>query len=238
MSRFLKFILVGCLILSASVFGVVPAEQAANASETASSGYTREEIKTALRDYERTGTANEIAKAVLLPASMGITLPNLNPAKVQNETPLSAYGNREDFYAALRTHGYDDPDMKNMPYWKYEKLEADWLLEPELAALLVATNPELADRDLSQWTYGDYTRFNEQKNAENLAARFTPEQQAKLEARGIRMEDLRPLMKTFFDAETILAQSDETLRSLIEDWYETKLTLSLGADWRLSARVA
>ena len=241
MQRIVKIILGGCLILSLAIFGFTPAtNQKEEAIQKAASaaGYTREEIKTALLQYERSGEKNAVVMDILLPSSMGIKIPNLNPAKVLNETPLKEYGNRADFYAALRAHGYDDPDMENMPYWQHEQLESNWLLDPSIAASLAVSNPELADRDLSNWTYGDYTRFNEQKEADHLAALFTPEQLTELEQRGIRIEDTRPLLKTFYQTDTILEQSDETLRSILEDWYETKLTLSLGADWRLSARIA
>lgn len=240
MTKLLKFILGGCLILSLSIFGFTPDTNEGKESlqkAAATVGYTREEIKTALLEYEQTGRADDMIQDILLPASMGIEIPNLNPAKVLNETPLKEYGGREEFYANLRAHGYDDPDMENMPYWQYEQLEANWLLEPEMVELLAGTNPELADRDLSQWTYADYNRFNEQRNEENLMNWFTEEQQAELKARGIRAEDLRPLLKMFHQPETILQQPDYALKAILEDWYETKLTLSLGADWRESARI-
>lgn len=240
MTKLLKFILGGCLILSLSVFGFTPAvnQKEENLQQAAANvGYTREEIKTALLEYERTGQAGAVAEAVLMPASMGIEIPNLNPAKVLNDTPLKEYGGREEFYAELRAHGYDDPDMENMPYWQYEQLESNWLLSQEMIDLLAATNPELADRDLSKWTYADYRLFNEQRNQEALASWFTAEQQAELAERGIRIEDTRPLLKVFYQAEAVLAQPDYALKSILEDWYETKLTLSLGADWRESARI-
>ncbi|MBQ8894708.1 MAG: hypothetical protein IJ043_09930 [Clostridia bacterium] len=241
MSKLLKFILGGCLILSLSIFGFTPATDLKQESldrAAASVGYTREVVKTALMEYERTGRMGTVAHDVLLPTSMGIKIPNLDPSKVLNETPLSSYGNREAFYEALRSHGYDDPDMENMPYWQYEQLESNWLLDSETAAYLLASNPELADRDISHWTYGDYNRFNDQKETEILAAWFTAEQLEELEARGIRIEDTRTLLKEFHQPETILAQSDATLKALLEDYYEIKLAFSLGADWRESARIA
>lgn len=239
MTKLFKFILGGCLILSLSVLGFTPAvnqKEEALQQAAANVGYSREEIKTALLEYERTGKTSEIAEAVLLPASMGIEIPNLNPAKVLNDTPLKEYGGSETFYAALRAHGYDDPDMENMPYWQYQQLESDWLLEQETIDLL-AGYPELADRDLSQWTYADYNRFNEQRSQDILASWFTEEQLSELQERGIRVEDTRPLLKAFYDPETILEQPDYALKAVLEDWYETKLTLSLGADWRESARI-
>jgi hypothetical protein len=81
----------------------------------------------------------------------------------------------------ILAHGYDDGDMANMPYWQYEQLESRWLLDEALRNSLAASNPELADRDLSHWTYGDYHRFNEQKSTENLAAWFSAEQLAELD---------------------------------------------------------
>lgn len=239
MTKLFKFILGGCLILSLSVFGFVPAvnqKEEALQQAAANVGYSREEIKTALLEYERTGKTGEVANAVLMPASMGIEIPNLNPAKVLNDTPLKEYGDRETFYAALRAHGYDDPDMENMPYWQYAQLESDWLLEQETIDLL-SGYPELADRDLSQWTYADYNLFNEQRSQDVLASWFSAEQLSELQMRGIRVEDTRPLLKMFSQPENILAQSDSTLKTILEDWYETKLTLSLGADWRESAKI-
>jgi hypothetical protein len=240
MSKTFKIVLACALILSLAVaVGFIPAgnpKEEALQKAASSVGYPREEIKSALLRYERSGEKNGVAEAVLLPASMGIKTPSINPAKVLNDTPLHYYGNREVFYAALRSHGYDDGDMANMPYWQYEQLESRWLLDEALRNSLAASNPELADRDLSHWTYGDYHRFNEQKSTENLAAWFSAEQLAELESRDIRIEDTRPLLKEFYQPETILAQSDETLRTAIEEWYETKLILSLGADWRESAK--
>ena len=240
MSKIFKITIACVLILSLAVaVGFIPAgnpKEEALQKAASAVGYSREEIKSALLLYEKTGEPNAVTKAVLMPASMGIEIPSLNPSKVLNDTPLRDYGGREEFYAALRSHGYDDADMANMPYWQYEQLESQWLLDEELQAILRSSNPELADLDLSHWTYGDYNRFNEQKSTENLAAWFSAEQLAELEARDIRIEDTRPLLKEFYQPETILAQSDETLRSSIENWYETKLILSLGADWRESAK--
>ncbi len=238
MTKLLKFILCGCLIMSLSVLGFAPTELAENTRIT-EAGYTREEVKMGLARYERTGKPNAITEAVLLPASLGIEIPNLDPAKVLNDTPLKEYGGREDFYAELRAHGYDDPNMENMPYWQYEQLSSHWLLDREMAELLAATNPELADRDLSQWTMGMYREFNDQRNRQSIEAYFTAEQLAELNARNIRPEDLQPLLRDYyFQADLILAQSDDALKTALEGWYETKLTLSLGADWRESARIA
>lgn len=238
MTKLLKFILCGCLIMSLSVVGFAPAELAENTRIT-EAGYTREEIKAGLARYERTGKTNDVTDAVLLPASLGIETPNLDPAKVLNDTPLKEYGGREEFYAELRAHGYDDPNMENMPYWQYEQLSDHWLLEQEMIDLLAATNPELADRDLSQWTNGMYREFNAQRNQQQLAAHFTAEQLEELEKRNIQLADLQILLREYyFQPELILAESDETLKAALEGWYETKLALSLGADWRESARIA
>lgn len=240
MSKFIKYILIVSLIFTLCIFGFTPVinyKEAALQEAAAAAGYTREEIKTALLQYERAGTVSKITNTVLLPASMGITVPNLDPAKVLNETPLKEYGSKEEFYAELRAHGYDDPDIENMPYWQYEQLSDNWLLDQQTVARLYAYYPELKARNLATWTNKDYRLFNKQNNKEILAGWFTTEQLAELETRGIQIEDTRPLLKTFYQPETILAQSDETLKAILEDWYQTKLALSLGADWRESARI-
>lgn len=240
MSKFVKIALIVSLILTLCIFGFTPVtdyKEVALQEAAAAAGYTREEVKTALLQYEQTGTVNKVTNTVLLPASMGITTPNLNPAKVLNETPLKEYGGKEEFYAELRAHGYDDPDMENMPYWQYEQLSGNWLLDTETVEMLYACYPALGERDLTAWTNKDYRLFSEQNNKELLAGWFTAEQLAELKARGIQLEDTRPLLKTYYQPETVLAQSNETLKAILEDWYQTKLTLSLGADWRQSARI-
>jgi hypothetical protein len=240
MSKFVKIALIVSLILTLCIFGFTPVinyKEAALQEAAAAAGYTREEVKTALLHYERTGTVSKVTNTVLLPASMGITTPNLNPAMVLTETPLKEYGGKEEFYAELRAHGYDDPDMENMPYWQYEQLSGNWPLDTETVEMLYACHPVLAERDRTAWTNKDYRLFSEQNNKELLAGWFTAEQLAELKARGIQLEDTRPLLKTYYQPETILAQSDETLKAILEDWYQTKLTLSLGADWRQSARI-
>ncbi len=240
MSKLTKIVLACCLLLCLTVVGFVPAITKDNtalekAAET-DLGYTREEVKSALLNYERTGEAGAVVQSVLLPSSLGISTPNLNTDKVLNETPLKEYGNREEYYENLLAHGYDDSDMENLPYWQYEQLSANWLLDQSTRDLLASTYPELTDRDLSQWTIGMYRQFIEQSEEELLMACFTTEQQAALEERGISSADFGQLLLVYGQPETILAQSDETLKTVLEDWYQTKLTLTLGADWRVSAR--
>ena len=92
----------------------------------------------------------------------------------------------------------------------------------------IKENASLADRDLSGWTNGDLENYQLEQSQKHLLEKFSVEQRAELKARNIQGEDLFWLFKEYHQPESILEQSDETLRAYLESVYATNLDFALG----------
>ena len=164
---------------------------------------------------------DEILKAVELTRSMHIDIPKINMKKVIQTNPLDAYA--YDFKGELRRHGYTDEEISGFSYHDFEIIERSWKLPEKMVRSLKKGYPELADRDLSRWTYGDYEKFYTEQDQENFARSFTEDQITQLNQRGILLEDTFYLFKEFHQIDTILAQPDEVLKKTIEGYYQISI---------------
>jgi len=161
---------------------------------------------------------------LLMPTSMGIQTPNINVKRIANNVPISELSSV--FVDSLVDHGVEAND--SMTYSEFKAIEATWPLTGESISILKELYPELSNVDMSSWTYGMFEAYCSQADMSNLTKRFSDEQLRELDDRGILIRDTFYLLKEFHDPETILAQSDETLRSVIEGYYRANLSMSLG----------
>lgn len=191
--------------------------------------YQPKEVREALDQLEQLGITSEISDDVLLPASMDIQIPNIDPAKIYNNDLLTEYDHV--FIAALIEHGYSEEDAKNMTMSQYKAIEDTWLLPDDMIKRVKnyspEPDPELEGVDVSTWTYGDFEAYAKKIDAKVFAGQFTAKQLAELEARDIRIEDAIYLLREFYTPEALLAQSDEILKATLEAYYQFKIYMEL-----------
>lgn len=181
--------------------------------------YHASEIMSALERKSRSSYAlNSSDKAilndVLLPTSMGITIPNIDPSKVIQT--VDVYSLDPAFAEALADHGVY---RSRMTFSEYEKIESTWLLPDEFISIARISYPELQDVDMSSWTYGTYKEYTQNKDEERFLARFSSEQLQELNARGILIDDLSILISSYHTIDNILSQSNQDLKATIEAAY-------------------
>ena len=181
--------------------------------------YHASEILNALEKQTRsadslTTAEKAILNDVLLPASMGITIPNINISKIVQTADV--YTLDEVFSESLEEHGVF---RSHMTFSEYEEIESTWLLPEDFIEATKFSYPELQDVDMSTWTYGMYSEYIKQKDEERFLARFTSEELRALKKRGIRIDDLSILLSSYHTIDNVLAQSDEDLKATIESAY-------------------
>lgn len=96
---------------------------------------------------------NKIILAVELPRSMNITIPKINSEKIIDTTPLSSYTGV--FKANLLQHGFSQKEVAEFSYNDYRVIESSWKLSDQMITSAKHSYPELKDKDLSKWTYGE-----------------------------------------------------------------------------------
>lgn len=184
--------------------------------------YRAEEVKEALtlREAGNLQTASKAYEELFLPTSMGIESANLNMDVIYLDSPLRE--SDQEMIDALVTHGYSKAAYKDMTLSEYRAIEGTWLLGKNDIANAKYLYPELAKEDLTKWTWADFNAYALKTDTGNYSKQFTAEQLATLEKRGIRIDDTFWLFKEYYTVDTILAQSDEALREVIERAYNTK----------------
>ena len=195
--------------------------------------YTAEEVSAALLADPADARQQEILADILLPASLGITLPNIDVSRVlrSSTVPLSAFDEGgADMVMDLTERGYAKVDPDKMIYQEYVALENSWFLSEEEIESLKTAYPQLAEIDLTKWTKGQKDAYDSAMLTENRWEGLTMEQKVALNERNILSEDLQYLLKEFQNVDVILQQKDEDLKELLEDYYEINLEFYLGTD--------
>ena len=223
-------LLTALLLCNAFMTGSAPMEEAKAAAPL----YTAEEVKTALLAYEQTGHVGALLKDITLPASKGVQTPKLDASRILDPTPLSQFGNKEMYYKELRAHGITPQDAENMTYSDYQKLRSGWKVDPLAAKALKDRYPQLAEADVSQWTYGTYDYYLQEQQAEDNKRLFAPQELEAMERLGLTTEDACYLLKSH-GSTAFLILPQEQLTAQLEARYQKELNLLLGADWRVSA---
>ncbi len=179
--------------------------------------FFRDEVSAAFRvpDSEQ---GQKLLAALELPRSMGIETRNLDIGRVFTEQPLSEYP--KALAAELGEMGFANP--QDYTYSEYVVLtEARTVEEAGLSSSFLR-NEALSEEDPAAWTVGEYKDWQEADRLAKVEDGLTPEEKAFLAEKSIRLEDLRYLQKTFYNA--YMRRSDDELRSVIEKAYQMKLS--------------
>lgn len=169
---------------------------------------------------------DKILKQVELPRSMNILIPKINMDRVIVTTPLSNYNNV--FKSELIQHGYTEKEIATFSLNDFRVIESTWKLPEDMVKRVKRGYPELENRDLSNWTFGDYKKYYTKQNKANSESSFTEKQKTQLKQRGILMEDVHSLLKDYYKIDIILAQPDEALKKTLEGYYQFAIDM-LGA---------
>lgn len=185
--------------------------------------FTPEEVLEAInnKDYPN---RDKILKQIELLRSMNILIPKINMDRVIVTTPLSKYS--DVFKSELIQHGYTEKEIATFSLNDFRVIENTWKLPEEMVKRVKHGYPELENRDLSDWTCGDYEKYYTKQDKANFESSFTEKQKTKLKQKGILLEDVHFLLKDNYNKiDTILAQPDEVLKKTIEGYYQ------LDIDW-------
>lgn len=212
---FLALIL--CLSVAPCAFANEPAS---TAEEIEVDGkYHAAEIIAALENkssavYASMSASDTILADVLMPVSMGITVPNIDASKVIQT--VDVYTLDPSFAEALAAHGIYETSMT---YSEYEALENTWPIPAEVITSAKSAYPELESVDMTLWTYGDYKEFCIHTDEANFLASITSEQLQELDSRDILVSDLSYLLKEYHTIDLILEQPNQDLMNIIEKAY-------------------
>lgn len=208
-----------CLSLCFVMFSGLTAHASAVNTETypeISGKYFASDIIEAIENKDTRSVEYEaVLNDVLLPTSMGIEIPNVNPARVYQT--VDVYTLDPAFADALSEHGIH---RTSMSYSEYESIENTWLLPETMVLSIKKSYPELDNVDISQWTYGDYKNYCKERDHQRLVNSITPEQMQEFANRHINISDLHLLLKEFHTLDGVLAQSDNVLKTTLENAYQ------------------
>ncbi len=174
------------------------------------------------KDYSN---REKILKQVELPRSMNILIPKINMDRVIVTTPLSKYS--DVFKNGLIQHGYTEKEIATFSLNDFRVIESTWKLPEDMVKRVKHGYPELENRDLSDWTFGDYEKYYTKQDKENFESSFTEKQKTQLKQRGILMEDVHFLLKDNYKIDIILAQPDEVLKKKLEEYYQFTIAMLL-----------
>lgn len=172
--------------------------------------YMPSEIVYALEQSNGGGTLAQLAK----PTSLGITdVLNIDMKKVHQT--YSVTGGQKQM---LRERGYSEEEIEQMDIGDYFNIESTWIINPDTISSIKFLYPELADVDISSWTYGDFEAYYTVEDAKKYAP-TTAEEQAFID-RNITLADAQTLLKDYYSYENVLAQSDEQLTDDLRQYYQ------------------
>lgn len=166
------------------------------------------------KDPAKAAANQALLNDVLLPASMGITTPRIDPSKVLQTRDV--YTLDPAFAEELTAHGIR---RSSMTLSEYYALERTWKMPEDFIASAKYVYPELVEVDVSEWTYGMYQDYAAEQDRARFLARITPDQMEQITSRGIQISDLSILMKEYHSIEAILKQSNKSLKSSLEKAY-------------------
>ena len=172
-------------------------------------------------DHPDWDASKRVMAAIELPRSMGIEIPRIDPNKMMNMRPVRNYP--PEFAYELLAHGFSEEEIDSITYGEYEIIHSHWLLSEEMQELAIKYYPEYTLEDVSRWTYGELTMRQMADVDQAKRDRFSEAEWETLQERGIKERDISYLLKEFHQASTILEQSDEDLKRVLEGYYENDL---------------
>lgn len=114
----------------------------------------------------------------------------------------------------LIERGYSDEYIVNLTLEEFQKLEGSWTLSEETIKQAKYLYPELANIDISSWTYNDFSDYSSKKDNERFAP--TKEEEAQLLKRGISKEMAMRMLKYFYSYDSMINATDEKLSEVVE----------------------
>jgi murein DD-endopeptidase MepM/ murein hydrolase activator NlpD len=162
--------------------------------------------------------ALDTLSSVSLKPSMSISIPKIDATKIHAAIPLGNDEGSLKIKEELRDHGYSDKEIAEMDLGDYQELCASWIMSPTRIEVAKEIYPELANKDLTKWTNGEYDNFIKEKNLETFIP--TQSQSEALEARDITLDDAIWLTKIYGSFDDILEQSDNVLKAHLEERYQ------------------
>jgi len=150
------------------------------------------------------------------PTSLNITIKNTDASMYHHTQKLDDFAQSE-----LLELGYTPNKINKMDFGDYEKAMMKKQLDEDEQNLIQIIYPELDDDTIINWTYGDYDKYKKKKNKElfKIEEKILKE----FQKRNITEDDALYLKKQFFSYESALAQDDETLKKVLEEYYTAKL---------------
>ena len=121
----------------------------------------------------------------------------------------------------LKEHGYSEEEIAQLDAGDFNKIEKKWTITSADIKRIKNIYKELADTDITKWTWGDVEKYS--KDADKKKYAPSAGQAEELKDRGITPEDARVLLKDYHSYDEILNKSDEELKSAIEGYYDFKL---------------
>lgn len=162
--------------------------------------------------------SQKLLAALELPRSMNIETPNLDAGRVFTEQLLSEYP--KALSAELGEMGFADP--QDYTYSEYVVLTEARTVEEAGLSPFFLRNEALSKEDPAIWSVRAYKDWQAAEQLKVMEAGLTPQERAFLTDKGIRLEDLRYLQKSFYN--DYMQHSDDELRSVIEKAYQMKLS--------------
>lgn len=156
---------------------------------------------------------NDLLESIALPTSLNIDTINIDMNKVHQTYPMT-----DDQINFLKERGYSDEEIAKLDMGDFFNIEASLTINPNIIRYIKKIYPELADVDVSKWTYGDLNAYAREADAKKYAP--TEEQAKQLNERGITLSDAKTLLKDYYTYDNILAQPDEQLAEDIQAYYQ------------------
>ncbi len=179
--------------------------------------YFSDELKLVFKHPELP-SSKRLMGAIELPRSMGIDIPKIDASRMLNMTPIAERA--PEFRYELQAHGYSDEDIAALSYGEYRILEDHWLLPEEMQAWALRDFSEYSKEEVEKWTYGELSKRRKADTEKARLNRFSEEEWRSLQERGIVEADLFLLLKEYHQPSQIVMQSDETLKAILEGYYQ------------------
>lgn len=176
-----------------------------------------EEIYNSYND-ENYPNRNKILNQIDKPRSMGINIPKFDISRCIMVNPI----NNKQKEILLYNYKYNNPkEIKILTNEDYKTIERSLLLDKEIINLVKERYVDLADENLSDWTYGELNDYYDKNNKEGYLAN----EKQQFNKRGILPDDISILKKYYYNTETILAKTDDDLKEKITADYKFRLDL-------------
>lgn len=188
----------------------LPNDATGQASLFVNARFFPQEIIHAVENPSGSDFNRRVMEEVLLTPSMDIQIPHVDMDRVFSLTSLEEYS--PELLQELGGLGYDT--TRSYTYGEYQTLSyAQTLAQAKLS-------------DDTQTTLGEYYAQTAQSDFQAFLDGLTEEEQAFAQTYDITDQDLNALLREFGD--TLLTQTEETVRSALENYYQADLDYLAG----------